>query len=118
MNSILQFPAQNLHFTGRARHPGLPQRASPGEVAFALRVTIVGRACEEPVRQIVLNCGTEGAVAAENIKTHASPKCGFNASMEQHEDLVKAGVIDPPRPLARRCRMRLPSPLSCSQPKP
>jgi chaperonin GroEL (HSP60 family) len=28
------------------------------------RVTIVRRACEEPVRQIVLNCGTEGASLA------------------------------------------------------
>ena len=31
-------------------------------------MTIVRRACEEPVRQIVLNCGTEGAVVAEKIK--------------------------------------------------
>jgi chaperonin GroEL len=58
-------------------------------------VTIVRRACEEPVRQIVLNCGTEGAVVVENIKNHASPNYGFNASTEQYEDLVKAGVIDP-----------------------
>src|SRR5438067_13240892 len=33
-------------------------------------VTIVRRACEEPVRQIVLNCGTEGAVVVEKIKTN------------------------------------------------
>jgi len=58
-------------------------------------VTIVRRACEEPVRQIVLNCGTEGAVVVENIRSHASPTYGFNASTEQYEDLVKAGVIDP-----------------------
>jgi chaperonin GroEL len=58
-------------------------------------VTIVRRACEEPVRQIVLNCGTEGAVVVENIRSHASPNYGFNASTEQYEDLVKAGVIDP-----------------------
>ena len=32
-------------------------------------VTIVRRACEEPVRQIVLNCGTEGAVVVEKIKS-------------------------------------------------
>src|ERR1039457_6261323 len=58
-------------------------------------VTIVRRACEEPVRQIVFNCGTEGAVVTEHIKSHQDPNFGFNASTEQYEDLVKAGVIDP-----------------------
>jgi chaperonin GroEL len=58
-------------------------------------VTIVRRACEEPVRQIVLNSGTEGAVVVEKIKTQDEANLGFNASTEQYEDLVKAGVIDP-----------------------
>jgi chaperonin GroEL len=43
----------------------------------------------------VLNCGTEGAVVVERIKTHPNSNFGFNASSEQFEDLVKAGVIDP-----------------------
>jgi len=61
-------------------------------------VTIVRRACEEPVRQIVRNCGIEGAVVVEKIKQGGCPTCanyGFNAATEQFEDLVKAGVIDP-----------------------
>jgi chaperonin GroEL len=58
-------------------------------------VTIVRRACEEPVRQIVRNCGTEGAVVAGKIKDFPDSNFGFNASTEQYEDLVKAGVIDP-----------------------
>jgi chaperonin GroEL len=58
-------------------------------------VTIVRRACEEPVRQIVLNCGTEGAVVVEHIKSSSEPNFGFNASTEVYEDLVAAGVIDP-----------------------
>jgi chaperonin GroEL len=58
-------------------------------------VTIVRRACEEPVRQIVLNCGMEGAVVVERIKASADPHFGFNAATEQFEDLLKAGVIDP-----------------------
>jgi len=57
--------------------------------------TIVRRACEEPVRQIVVNCGPEGAVVAEKIKNHQDANFGFNASTEEYEDLVKAGVIDP-----------------------
>ena len=47
------------------------------------------------VRQIVRNCGTEGAVVVERIRTDPDPNFGFNASTEQYEDLVKAGVIDP-----------------------
>jgi chaperonin GroEL len=58
-------------------------------------VTIVRRACEEPVRQIVVNCGTEGAVVVEKIKARNEPNFGFNATTEKYEDLVKAGVIDP-----------------------
>ena len=58
-------------------------------------VVIVRRACEEPVRQIVMNCGTEGAVVVEKVRNHADPNFGFNASTEQYEDLVSAGVIDP-----------------------
>jgi chaperonin GroEL len=58
-------------------------------------VNIVKRACEEPVRQIVHNCGTEGAVVVEHIKGQKDPNYGFNATTEQYEDLVKAGVIDP-----------------------
>jgi chaperonin GroEL len=58
-------------------------------------VTIVRRACEEPVRQIVVNCGTEGAVVVEKIRGSDNPHFGFNAATEEYEDLVKAGVIDP-----------------------
>jgi chaperonin GroEL len=58
-------------------------------------VTIVRRACEEPVRQIVLNSGTEGAVVVEEIKRHADPNYGYNATSDRYEDLVKVGVIDP-----------------------
>ncbi len=58
-------------------------------------VTIVRRACEEPVRQIVVNCGTEGAVVVERIRSSENPHFGFYASTEVYEDLVEAGVIDP-----------------------
>ncbi len=58
-------------------------------------VTIVRRACEEPVRQIVLNSGTEGAIVVEKIRENADADFGYNALTDQYEDLVKAGVIDP-----------------------
>lgn len=57
--------------------------------------TIVRRACEEPVRQIVLNGGIEGAIVVERIKSNSDPNFGYNAATDQYEDLVHAGVIDP-----------------------
>jgi chaperonin GroEL len=58
-------------------------------------VTIVRRSCEEPLRQVVRNCGNEGAVVVEKIRGHQDPNFGFNAAREEYEDLVSAGVIDP-----------------------
>ena len=58
-------------------------------------VNIVRRACEEPLRQIVLNGGTEGAIVVEKLRNQKNPNFGFNAFTDEYEDLVKAGVIDP-----------------------
>src|SRR5260221_383135 len=58
-------------------------------------VDIVRRSCEEPLRQIVLNSGTEGAIVVEKIRNHSDHNFGYNASSDEYEDLVKAGVIDP-----------------------
>ena len=58
-------------------------------------VTIVRRACEEPIRQIARNGGSEGAVVVEKVRNHKNLNFGFNASTDEYEDLVKAGVIDP-----------------------
>jgi chaperonin GroEL len=56
---------------------------------------IVKRACEEPVRQIVMNAGFEGAIVVEKIRTNASANFGFNAATGEYGDLVEQGVIDP-----------------------
>jgi chaperonin GroEL len=58
-------------------------------------VDIVKRACEEPVRQIVANSGTEGAIVVGKIRENDNPNYGFNAATDAYEDLVAAGVIDP-----------------------
>jgi chaperonin GroEL len=58
-------------------------------------VTIVRRACEEPIRQIVNNGGSEGAVIVDTIRKHNEPNFGYNAFTDEYEDLVAAGVIDP-----------------------
>jgi chaperonin GroEL len=58
-------------------------------------VNIVKRACEEPLRQIVINSGTEGAIVVSKVRENSNPNFGYNASTDTYEDLVAAGVIDP-----------------------
>ncbi len=58
-------------------------------------VDIVKRATEEPLRQIVVNSGTEGAIVVEKVRENSNPNFGFNAATDTYEDLVLAGVIDP-----------------------
>ncbi len=57
-------------------------------------VNIVKRALEEPIRQIVINCGQEGSLIVQKVK-EGSGGYGYNAQTEKFEDLVEAGVIDP-----------------------
>jgi chaperonin GroEL len=59
-----------------------------------LGARIVRRAIEEPMRQIALNAGVEGAIVVAKVRTMKQNE-GFNAATETYEDLVKAGVIDP-----------------------
>jgi len=58
-------------------------------------IDIVKRACEEPLRQIVSNSGTEGAIVVAKIRENDNPNFGFNAQTDTYEDLVASGVIDP-----------------------
>jgi chaperonin GroEL len=58
-------------------------------------LNIIARACEEPLRQIVLNSGLEGAVVVEKVRENKDPHFGYNAATGNYEDLIAAGVIDP-----------------------
>jgi chaperonin GroEL len=57
-------------------------------------VSIIERAVEEPLRQIVENAGIEGSVVVAKIKD-GKADFGFNAKSEKYENLYKSGVIDP-----------------------
>jgi len=57
-------------------------------------IAIVKRSVEEPLRQIVYNCGLEGSVVIGKIR-EGKADYGFNARTEQYENLFEAGVIDP-----------------------
>ena len=57
-------------------------------------VSIVRRALEEPLRQIVENAGMEGSVVVKEIRD-GKADFGYNAHTEKYENLLAAGVIDP-----------------------
>jgi chaperonin GroEL len=61
----------------------------------AIGVNIVKRALEEPLRQIALNAGEEGAVIVARIRESKDDNFGFNADTGEFGDMVRAGVIDP-----------------------
>ncbi len=57
-------------------------------------IEIVKRAIEEPLRQIALNAGKEGAVVVQAVKT-GKADYGYNAQTDNFENLYESGVIDP-----------------------
>lgn len=57
-------------------------------------IAIVRRAVEEPLRQIIANCGGEGSIIVQKVK-EGKDDFGYNARTEKFENLYEAGVIDP-----------------------
>ena len=57
-------------------------------------IAIVIRAIEEPLRQIVINAGVEGAVIVQKVR-EGKGDFGYNARTDKYENLYAAGVIDP-----------------------
>jgi chaperonin GroEL len=58
-------------------------------------ITIVKRALEEPIRQIVNNSGLEGSVVVEKVKNAKDANYGFDANAEDYVDMMQSGIIDP-----------------------
>lgn len=57
-------------------------------------IEIIKRAIEEPLRQIAINAGREGAVVAMAVKA-GKGDFGYNAQTDTYEKLYDSGVIDP-----------------------
>jgi chaperonin GroEL len=57
-------------------------------------VNIITRALEEPMRQIALNAGVEGATVVQRVKA-ATDMIGYDAAADAYVDLMDAGVLDP-----------------------
>ena len=67
-------------------------QVAPGEETTGLN--ILRRALEEPLRQIVLNAGRDGAVTAAEVRSRPHGY-GFDVLTSQYVDMFKAGIIDP-----------------------
>src|SRR5436305_1052767 len=65
----------------------------------ATGVSILRRALEEPLRQLVINGGRDGSVVIEGVrraqKEHNNDHYGYNVLDDQYEDMVQSGIIDP-----------------------
>ena len=72
--------------------------------------SIVAKALEAPIRQIVTNAGFEGAVVLEKVKAADSASFGFNAATEEYCDMFEAGIVDP----TKVCRSALENAASIS----
>ncbi len=57
-------------------------------------IEIIKRAIEEPLRQIVINSGKEGAVVVQKVR-EGKDDFGYNARTDKYENLYETGVIDP-----------------------
>jgi len=65
----------------------------PGDQQYGINILI--RALEMPLKQIVDNSGTEGAIVVERIKGARQKAFGFDALNEKYTDMINAGIIDP-----------------------
>ena len=57
-------------------------------------IKIVMRAVEEPLRQIVANCGEEASVVVSKV-LEGKGSHGYNAATGEYGDMVKFGILDP-----------------------
>ena len=52
------------------------------------------KSLEEPLKQIAINAGLEGAVILEKVKS-SKQGVGFDAAKEEYVDMKSAGIVDP-----------------------
>jgi chaperonin GroEL len=60
----------------------------------AAGINILRRALEEPLRQIVINAGEDGAVVLNKV-AEGKGNFGYNAQTGEYGDMVAMGIIDP-----------------------
>jgi chaperonin GroEL len=70
----------------------------PKDSDEATGVAIVRRAMEEPMRQLAINAGHDGAVVVQDVRRYQQERndknLGFNVLSEDYEDMIQSGIID------------------------
>ena len=74
--------------------PALDKLIETVDGEIKIGATIVRRALEEPLRQIAINAGLEGAVIIQNV-VNSEPEVGFDALNERYVNMIEAGIVDP-----------------------
>ena len=67
-------------------------KVAPGDEQTG--VNILRRALEEPLRQIAINAGSDGAVTVSDVSRRPRNH-GFNALTGEYVDMFEAGIVDP-----------------------
>ena len=75
--------------------PRVQKLAETSTGDYKTGVNIILRALEEPIRQIAINAGVDGAVVVENIRRENKPGYGYNAAKDTYSILADEGIIDP-----------------------
>ena len=74
-------------------------KVTTGDVDEATAVKMVRRALEEPMRGIARNAGLDGAVVVDDVrrnqKAELNDRIGYNVMLNQYQDMVQNGIIDP-----------------------
>ena len=74
--------------------PAVEELVNSLEGEEKLGANIIRKALEEPLRQIAINAGLEGAVIVKNVMD-ADLHVGFDALNEEYVNMIDAGIVDP-----------------------
>ena len=74
--------------------PAVEELVNSLEGEEKLGANIIRKALEEPLRQIAINAGLEGAVIVRNVMD-ADLHVGFDALNEEYVNMIDAGIVDP-----------------------
>ncbi len=74
--------------------PTLDKLIETLEGEIELGAKIVRKSLEEPLRQIAINAGLEGAVIVDKVMKE-DKEVGFDALNEKYVNMIEAGIVDP-----------------------
>ena len=74
--------------------PALDKLVETLEGEEQLGAKIVRKSLEEPLKQIAINAGLEGAVIIQNV-INSDAEVGFDALNEKYVNMIEAGIVDP-----------------------